>query len=134
MCNLFCRKLQRQDNTPPQPVRTVRQTMLTFQRSTPNRLYNPSETPIRRDNSLIFDRVLSRERYDIFQGYSFSSRSDLNQSVVDHVIPMDAAPSYESQRASEITSEPVNISVLKPNDNDGLPTYEEVVEMSHQSR
>lgn len=50
------------------------------------------------------------------------------------MISRDVAPRYVSPRAPEITPEPVHFSGYKPNDNDGLPTYEEVVEMNHQSR
>lgn len=96
-------------------------------------LYDPPERPFSTDNSLIFDGVFSRsERSTFSPGYDFSSRSDvINQSVRDQVTSVDCAPRYESVRAPEATSEPVHLQVYKSKDNDGLPTYEEVVKMNH---
>lgn len=57
----------------------------------------------------------------------------------DVVISVDPAPRYESPRAPELTPDPVHVYMnskagLKSYDNDGLPTYEEVIDMNHQSR
>lgn len=156
-CKSSCRKWGDAQPTPTIPVGTVRQTIVATiptttstnnQRSAQiSRPYIPilhnttTGTTLSADNNLMFGNSHPNAASAPFQGYDFSRRIELNnQSTTrDVVISLDPAPGYVSPRAPEITPEfehqfMNNKPVFKSYDNDGLPTYEEVVEMNHQSR
>lgn len=162
MCKRSCKKWA--IDKPTIPSGTVRQTIVATiptttstnnQRSAPRRPYIPtgsfnhSETVFSADNNLIFgNRDIDSHRNERstvsdapFQGYDFSRRIEINNhsTVRDVVISVDPAPRYVGPRAPELTPESVHGYMnskagFKPYDNDGLPTYEEVIEMNHQSR